>query len=537
MAEALSVFDAPVAEGTLALAVDLGAAELAEGAAELCAAGMAEWVGDGRQRSLAFSHSLYREVIYERLVRAARQRLHRSAYRALLAGDPALADEMPAVLAWHAGEAGEFAQAAPLALRAGEAALARSALIEAGHHFDRALAALERVARSRPVDMLRLRALAGMASVKRAREGIASDEAGRLGRAVLALARDLGETRTEMLALNGLYSHALVRADYRAAGSWANELDHAATQSQDATFRMIATRAMGVVALHTGDPVTGADLLQQALDAYDREKHVSLAFAHGYDHAEICAVFLSFALWLKGDLAGAARVGAFSVSHSREIDHAHSLAQALTFRAMLQVLARDEAGAAASAREGAEVGARFDLRAMNGVGEFLATAAPLVCAREPVGQDAVAALRAKHLRFREVNPFNYLPLSLSLVAKVEVLAGDFDAAAATLAEAEALQERNAEIWTRPEVTRTKALLAFARGEAEQARALLQAGCADAAAMGSVALELRLATELAMLFPRDAAARLRVAAALGRLQSQDDGWDVARALSVLERVAT
>lgn len=536
LAEALSVFDAPAAEGTLALAVELGAADLAEAAAELCAAGMTEWVGDGRQRSLAFCHSLYREVIYERMVRAARQRLHRSAYRALLAGDPALAEEMPAVLAWHAGEGGDFAQAAPLALRAGEAALARSALIEAGHHFDRALAALERVARSRPVDMLRLRALAGMASVKRAREGIASDEAGRLGRAVLTLARDLGETRTELLALNGLYSHALVRADYRAAGAWAQELDHAAAQAQDATFRMIATRAMGVVALHTGDPRTGAELLQRALDAYDRERHVALAFAHGYDHAEICAVFLSFSLWLEGDLAGSARVGAFSVSHSREIDHAHSLAQALTFRAMLLSLARDEAGAIAAAREGAEVGARFDLRAMHGVGEFLALAAALVCAGAPVSKEALAELRAKHVRFREVNPFNYLPMSLSLMAEAELLAGDLDAVAATVAEAESVQEQNAEIWTRPEVTRIKAHLALARGEREAALALLHAGVEDAAAMGSVVLELRLATELALLAPLDEAARARVLAALARLGSRDAGWDVSRAQAIVERVA-
>ncbi len=534
LAEALSVFDAPVAEGTLALAVDLGASALADAATELCAVGIAEWVGDGRQRFLTFRHSLYREVIYERIVRASRQRLHRAAYRALLAGDALLADEMPAVLAWHAAEAGEYAQAAPLALKAGEAALARSALIEAGHHFDRAIAALERVARSRPVDMLRLRALAGMASVKRAREGIASDEAGRLGRAVLALARDLGETRTEMLALNGLYSHALVRADYRAAGAWANELDAAAAQSQDATFRMISTRAMGVVALHTGTPAEGATLLQRALDAYDRERHVSLAFAHGYDHAEICAVFLSFALWLKGDLVGSAQVGAFSVRHSREIDHAHSLAQALTFRGMLLSLARDEAGAIAAAREGAEVGARFDLRAMHGVGEFLAEAAALVSSDAPVNGEALDALRARHLRFREVNPFNYLPMSLSLVAAAEIGAGDFAAAEATLAEAEAIQERAAEIWTRPEVTRVKALLALAKGDTGAARALLSAGYADALDMGAVTLQLRLACDMALTEPADAEARQKVADALARLVSQDGGWDVARAQAIVAR---
>ena len=530
LVETLSVFDAPVAEGTLARAIDMGAQELGAAAVELCAAGITEWVGDGRQRSLAFRHSLYREVTYERLVRAARHRLHRAAFRALLASDPTLAEQAPAILAWHADEAGEYAQAAPLALQAGEAALARSALIEAGHHFDRALAALERVARSRPVDMMRLRALTGMASVKRAREGIASDEAGRLGRAVLALARELGETRTELLALNGLYTFALVRADYRAAGSWAQELEQVAALAQDATFRMFATRAMGVVALHTGSPVVAAERLRLALDSYDRERHLPLAFAHGYDHAEICAVFLSFALWLKGDLAGSAEVGAFSVSHSRDIDHAHSLAQALTFRAMLLALARDEVAALQAAREGADVGARYDLRAMHGVGEFLELAVHLACRDAPVTAEDTARLLARHDRFRAVNPYNYLPLSLALVADVLMRAGDLDAAAAMIAEAESVQDRTAEIWARPEVTRQKARLALARGQEATARALMLAALEDAASMGAVMLELRMACELATTDSPQGKAQ--VAAALDRLASPDGGWDLCRAQSIL-----
>lgn len=531
LAEAISVFDSAVGEATLALAVDMQTEELSAAAVELCAAGITEWAVDGPRRSLTFRHSLYREVIHERLVRARRQRLHRAAYRALIAAEPALAEDAPAILAWHADEAGDHAQAAPLALRAGEAALARSALIEAGFHFDRALSALGRLGHTRELDLLRLRSLTGLASVKRAREGIASDEAGRLGRAVLALARDLGETRTELLALNGLYTFALVRADYRAAGSWAQELDHAAELAQDATFRMIAMRAMGVVALHTGSPVGAAGRLRQALDLYDRDRHLSLAFAHGYDHAEICAVFLSFALWLGGDLVASAEVGAYSIDHSRAIDHAHSLAQALTFRAMLLTLARDEAGARAAARESVEVGARFDLKAMHGVGEYLDLAAHLLCREQPVNVADAELLHERHGRFRAVNPYNYQPVSLTFLAEVFLRAGLADRAAAALAEAEAVQDRTGEIWTRPEVARQKARLALMRGDVSGARSLLSAALADAAVMGAVALELRVACELA-LPDGDEGARAIVAATLARLGQQDDGWDVRRAQSVL-----
>jgi class 3 adenylate cyclase len=241
-AAALSVFGEPVDEATLALALGIEVGELGHALADLTGSGVAERFGSGMQQSVRFRHSLYREVCYERLVKSARESLHRAAFAALTRMDSDIATRRPGHVAWHAFAAGEHATAAPLSLAAGEQSIQRSALIEASHFLHQAQASLDRLARTRQTDQLRLRVLIAQSSICRARLGIASDEAGQLAQQVLELARSLGDTRSELIALNGLYTHALVRADYAAAGIWAGRLRAEAMLSQDPTFSMIGTR-------------------------------------------------------------------------------------------------------------------------------------------------------------------------------------------------------------------------------------------------------------------------------------------------------
>ena len=106
------------------------------------------------------------------------------------------------------------------ALEAGESLLKRSALIEAGHFFSMARKALDQLDGSLDVNARKLRLITGLASIERARFGIWTDQSAAFGRQAADLARALGDSETELLALNGLYAHALVRADYPLAETW-----------------------------------------------------------------------------------------------------------------------------------------------------------------------------------------------------------------------------------------------------------------------------------------------------------------------------
>lgn len=532
---ALAVFDEPTDAATLAHALGLAPGDLDEALAELAETGIIAPSGDGPRRRLQFQHSLYREVGYERLVKSARKALHKAVYGALTETLPEVDRLRPGLLAWHAAEAEEYATAAPLALLAGEQALSRSALIEADHFLRQALAALDLLQRTRPHDLLRLRALVGQASISRARLGIASDEAGALGRQVLELAQRLGERRSEMIALNGLYAHALVRSDYRAAGDWAVRLRETAEVSQDRTFRMIGDRGLGVVALHTGALDQAATLLRQALDSYDEAQHLPLAHAHGYDHAEICAAFLSFTLWSRGDPAEARRISAFSVDHSRRIAHAHSLAQALAFRAMLSTLARDTATAIACAAEAEEVSARHGLPAMGGAGVFFGKVAHLLAQDGPPDRAVLDDLQAAHARFRQFNPYNYGPLTGALMAGLFLRAGDSASAARELDQADALQDSTGETWMRPELMRLRGQVLAAGGAGEAAQYQLVAALEAAEACGARMLALRIACDLCEM-DRSAIAMARLQDLRGRMVSTDGGWDDRRSQAVLAAFA-
>jgi len=527
----LAVFDEPTDVATLSHALGFASGNLDAALAELLANGIIAQSGQGPGRRLRFQHALYREVGYERLVKSTRKALHKAVYGALIESQPEISRLRPGLLAWHAAQAEDHVTAAPLALVAGEQALSRSALIEAEHFLRQAIGSLDLLKRTRAHDLLRLRALVGQASISRARLGIASDEAGVLGRQVLELAQALGERRSEMIALNGLYAHALVRSDYPAAGEWAARLRETAELSQDRTFRMIGDRGLGVVAFHTGALDEAASLLRQALGSYDEAEHLQLAHVHGYDHAEICAAFLSFTLWSKGDPVEAERISAFSVDHSRRIAHTHSLAQALAFRAMLGTLTQDTTTAIACAAEAEEVSARHGLPAMQGAGVLFGKVAHLLAQSDPPNATALEELQAADVAFRRFNPYNYGPLTGALMASLFLRAGDIDAAARALDQAEALQDSTGETWMRPELLRLRAKVLVAEGKRDAAQRQLAAALQMAEASGARMLALRIGCDLVELDPSpEPIALLRLLR--GRIISVDGGWDDRRSQALL-----
>ncbi len=531
----LSVFQEPIDETTLARALGCGLQDLDGAVIELIDAGIVERFGGGATPGLRFQHSLYREVSYERLVKSTRIRLHRQVYDALTYTGSDLETVRPGLLAWHAAQAGDHANAAPLALSAGEKAMQNSALIEAGHFLRQALASLDRLPPTRETDRLRLKVLIAQASVTRARHGIAVDEVNELGQKALSLAQALGDNRSELIALSGLYAHALVRANYPAAATWASRLIEVATVTQDGTFRMIGERGLGAVALHTGTFDEAETRLRRALESYDTATHLPLAHAQGYDHAELSAVFLSFTLWLKGDPVEAARIGEFAISHSRRIEHAHSLAQALLFRSMLATLARDHATALACGHEAIEVGGRHGLAVMHGAGGFFVEAAHLMSQSRPPDPGELEVLRERHDAFLKVNPYNYGPVTGAVLADLLLHGNQPTLASEALRIAEETQDRTGETWCKPELERVRARLEAADSDHAASIRMLRDALQAAEHGRSNMLALRIACDLVKASPSPGSME-RLATVRRRMISIDDGWDAVRCQNLLRRTA-
>ncbi|MET0527199.1 MAG: adenylate/guanylate cyclase domain-containing protein, partial [Microvirga sp.] len=115
----------------------------------------------------AFKHALVRDAAHESLLKSRRQQLHASIARALEEHFPETRDMEPELLARHYAEAGLAEQAVEYWFRAGEQALARSAMAEAVTHLTEGLAVLQSLAlgQERQQHELRLQLALGQASI------------------------------------------------------------------------------------------------------------------------------------------------------------------------------------------------------------------------------------------------------------------------------------------------------------------------------------------------------------------------------------
>ncbi|MDF3415880.1 AAA family ATPase [Sulfitobacter sp. M57] len=533
--EALAVLDSPSSPELLAAVLDQDPDTMQPAIDALRQTGLIQLKGTDGQTEAVIRHQVYRDVIYEQIVGKSRRKLHAAALSALQTyyDDPAL--QRPDLLATHAHVARNWENTVILALKAGESLLKRSALLEAGHFLEMANAAIQRLPETSAHKQEHLRIITGLASVERSRFGIATDASADLGTQAVQLARELGDSKTELLALNGLYAHSLVRANYPRAQEYAETLLETARRNREKTFVMIGTRAIGAVAFHRSDQVTAQRNLNMALSQYDKEAHLHLAHAHGYDHAEICAVFLCMSNWLTGDLRKSRHFGTFSIEHSREIGHAHSMAQAMAFRVMLGALARHGTELSIIASEAIELGEKHDIRVMRAVALLFPFVTHLCLRPEPPKPAEMSDLALRIKEFRKVNPFNYGPLLASLIADVSLRANDIDGAEAALSEGAALEMSTGETWTAPELLRLRAQVAAARGEELMARQLRQEALASATRAGALTLALRAQCDIAMADPGPDTVQA-VQKALLKMASDDQGWDTQRAATLVQTLS-
>ena len=108
----------------------------------LCAQGLGEWPDGTAATRYGFLHSLYPEVLYERVPVSRRARWHRQIGTRLEAGYGVRARELAAELAMHFARGRDMVRAVRYLHSAGEQALQRSAHQEAMAHFTHALTLL-----------------------------------------------------------------------------------------------------------------------------------------------------------------------------------------------------------------------------------------------------------------------------------------------------------------------------------------------------------------------------------------------------------
>src|SRR5262249_55198576 len=155
---------------------------------------------------------LIRDAAYEALLKSRRKELHRLVASTIDAKFPALKEAHPEVLARHWTEAGELEPAIAEWIRAGKAAEARNAFIEAQESLQQALALLNLVPESRERDVRELKLRQSLRSMIHMTRGWGAPEAAEAAERIGLLAQRSGDLRQLIESMTGRCFQALIVA-------------------------------------------------------------------------------------------------------------------------------------------------------------------------------------------------------------------------------------------------------------------------------------------------------------------------------------
>ncbi|WP_170329324.1 adenylate/guanylate cyclase domain-containing protein [Ruegeria arenilitoris] len=405
-------------------------------------------------KTFSYCHALIRDTAYNSLLKRERRVLHSSVAQHLNDTSAQTGDASPEILAHHYTMAGMSKEAVDYRYLAGQRAVQRSANTEASTQLSLALEQLGELDQGIERDRREIEIQVLRAGVLRSTEGIAADETGTVYARIRDLCERVEETEHLFPVLNGLYSFHLVRAEYDLARNVAAQLLDLAASTHETQHQMVAHRAMGAVLFHIGDLEPAYEQLNRALELYSRKRDGHLAYIYGSDHAAITSCFLSLAMWMRGDPDKALEVQKLAVVGAKNLEHAHSIAQSLTYLCMLYLLRREPEKVLEVVEQLEEVSDRHSFT-------FMSVTATLwrswVSAYVSPKQETIDALNQASKAWWDSGAGNYKPFFLTLVAELTLKMGDREGALNLLAQARDQQRKTNEGWAQSETDRVYAL--------------------------------------------------------------------------------
>lgn len=413
--------------------------------------------------TFSYRHALIRDTAYNSLLKSERRVLHARVAETLNQETPDIGDASPEILAHHYTMAGMSKQAIDCRYLAGQRAVKRSANIEANTQLSLAIEQLREQSQSNERDRKEIEIQVLRAGVLRATAGIAADETGSVYERIRDLCERVEETEHLFPVLNGLYSFHLVRAEYDLARKVAGQLLKLAETTGETQHQMVAHRAMGAVLFHIGELGPAYGHLEQALELYSREQDGHLAFIYGSDHAAITSCFLSLAIWMRGAPDKALKVQKQAVADARELEHAHSIAQSLTYLCMLHLLRREPDQVIEVADQLEELASKHSFTFMSVTAALWRSWVNAYVSPAPA---TIRTLRNAAEAWWATGAGNYKPFFLTLIAELTLETGDREGALDLLAEAREYQSLTNEGWAQAETDRVYALAFSGNSPAE-----------------------------------------------------------------------
>jgi predicted ATPase/class 3 adenylate cyclase len=440
----------------LAAAARMPEAELLSALDRLVGTGLLFRQGVPPQASYLFKHALVQDAAYGTLLREPRRALHARIAEILESQFADIAESQPELLARHCTDAGLAERAINYWLKAGQAAIQRSATAEALAQLNKGQEILASLSDSAVRDRLEIELQVGLGVVLMAAKGWAAPETGSANARARALCERLGETPRLFPVLYGQWVFHAVRAELAEAQEVGDEMLRRAEERGDVAAQVIAHRVLGTGSVLLGSLDKARTHFERGLALYDPALHRDLAFLYAQDPRVAGLSGFSWALLALGYPEQALSRSREALETARKLAHLSTQGYALLYASVFSQLSRDpcatqQLGDALAALAGEQgfphyLGAAKVMR-----GWVLATETDDAESGLAQIQEGLAAWKATGAGF-------CVPYFLGLQAEAHARAGHVEEGLDRLMEALTLADKTGERWQEAELHRRRSEL-------------------------------------------------------------------------------
>jgi predicted ATPase len=457
-------------------------------------AGLAFRRGAPPQASFIFKHALVQDAAYGTLLRGQRQKLHERVAHVLEEQWPETAETQPELLAHHCAQAGLAERAIAYYARAGERAVARSAMAEAVAQLRKGLELLASLpdGASRQRQELELQIALGRALI--AAQGYGAPVVGETYARARTLCEQLDRPPEILPVLYGQYAFHISKGSLRQAREIAADVLQRGEDRADAAIMVLGHRINGSICFNLGEFLTSRVHLEQGLALYDPGHRPFYTSFQIQDPLVNLLGYYSIDLFCLGYFDQARLQCEAAVKEGHRVDHAFSLTAALSgacqadwgTRSREDLLARADALISVADEHGfpfhRAVGTIYRGWALAGNGQT---------------EQGIALLEAGVAACRATGAVMDVPFYLTMLADAEGVAKELDGGLSHLAEAERLMDESR--WAESELHRVRGELLLTGHDPAGAERSLCRALEIAQQQGAKSWELRAAISLARLW--------------------------------------
>jgi tetratricopeptide (TPR) repeat protein len=477
---------------------------------------------------LAFSHSLFREGIYETLLRSQRRELHEDVADTIVTAFPTLASAHPEIIARHLSSAGRHQRAAEAWHSAASVAMSRGAFREAEEACQTALDNLGQLPDAQAHAAVEITIQNALVAALQVTRGYSAAKTREAADRAHELAEKGGSVENVMIEMAARFSALSSAGRYITAGQVADQFLELALREGRRDALAHAYSFQATARYRRGDLAGAERCFQQGEPLF-----AEAGFLRSLGGVAQTYGTASRNVWMLGRPDEARRRMAYALSVAGANESPYDTAFSTYMAAILAVLMRN----AAEGRRLAEQA--IDLADANGFRQF-ATISRVALGRALIDLDpsprAVDLIETGIAGMAETGSRVAMTLYLAWLAEAQAAVGSLPAAIETIDRALLLNPE--ELFFRPELLRIRGELWGMSGDVSRADDDMQAALSLAADMEALSLKLRAALSLHRLHARAGSrAATIVAAVYGQFREGHDTADLAEAAAVVRPTTT